>query len=217
MKYVKTFESFNYNTTNEGWLWGEGNIFSKISKWYSGWKNKKAVEMAEATKKVVEDAANSGKFAKAQELINALPEGDLEELKQKMETFNPDTAAAQAPEGTEEELKELIQDSVSISRTKYGTPLYESRLIAINENAQTLGQKILKALGLAGKFLAIIVALVIVLVALGALIKIAAGAIAVAAAAGTGFSIFVACWSTAVATAATLLCGRVGYGAVTGK
>ena len=27
-------------------------------------------------------------------------------LKQKMETFNPDTAAAQAPEGTEEELKE---------------------------------------------------------------------------------------------------------------
>lgn len=217
MKYVKTFESFNYNTTNEGWLWGEGNIFSKISKWYSGWKNKKAVEMAEATKKVVEDAANSGKFAKAQELINALPEGDLEELKQKMETFNPDTAAAQAPEGTEEELKELIQDSVSISRTKYGTPLYESRLIAINENAQTLGQKILKALGLAGKFLAIIVALVIVLVALGALIKIAAGAIAVAAAAGTGFSIFVACWSTAVATAATLLCGRVGYGIATGK
>lgn len=217
MKYVKTFESFNYNTTNEGWLWGEGNIFSKISKWYSGWKNKKAVEMAEATKKVVEDAANSGKFAEAQKLINALPEGDLEELKQKMETFNPDTAAAQAPEGTEEELKELIQDSVSISRTKYGTPLYESRLIAINENAQTLGQKILKALGLAGKFLAIIVALVIVLVALGALIKIAAGAIAVAAAAGTGFSIFVACWSTAVATAATLLCGRVGYGAVTGK
>ncbi len=217
MKYVKTFESFNYNTTNEGWLWGEGNIFSKISKWYSGWKNKKAVEMAEATKKVVEDAANSGKFAKVQEQINALPEGDLEEMKQNLENFNPDKAAAQAPEGTEEELKELIQDSVNISRTKYGTPLYESRLTAINENAQTLGQKILKALGLAAKYLGIIISVIIVLVALGALIKIAAGAIATAAIAGTGISIFVACWSTAVATALTLLCGRVAYGGLTGK
>ena len=29
MKYVKTFENFN-PSVNEGWLWGEGNIFSKI-------------------------------------------------------------------------------------------------------------------------------------------------------------------------------------------
>ena len=28
MKYVKTFESFNYESTNEGWLWGEGNIWN---------------------------------------------------------------------------------------------------------------------------------------------------------------------------------------------
>ena len=134
-----------------------------------------------------------------------------------MENFNPDVAAAQAPEGTEEELKELIQDSVNISRTKYGTPLYESRLTAINENAQTLGQKILKALGLAAKYIGIIIAIVVILVALGALIKIAAAAIGTAVAVGSGISIFVACWTSAVATAATIGIGRVGVGLATGK
>lgn len=216
MKYVKTFESFN-PSVNEGWLWGEGNIFSKIGKWYSGWKNRKAQEMAEATKKVMEDPANAAKFEPVIKKMQAMPEGDIEELKTKLENFNPDTAAAQAPEGTEEELKELIQDSINISRTKYGSPLYESRLVAINENAESLSQKILKALGLGLKFLGILLAIIIVLVALGALIKIAAGAIATAMVAGTGISIFVACWSTAVATALTIGCGRVGYGLATGK
>jgi hypothetical protein len=216
MKYVKTFENFN-PSVNEGWLWGEGNIFSKIGKWYSGWKNKKAVEMAEATKRIMEDPANKAKFAKVEEQLASLPKEDIEELKLKMENFNPDVAAANAPEGTEEELKELIQDSVNISRTKYGTPLYESRLIAINENAQSLGQRILKAFGLAAKYIGIIIAIVTILVALGALIKIAAGAVATAVAVGSGVSIFVACWSAAVATAATIGCGRVGYGLATGK
>ena len=210
MKYVKTFENFN-PSVNEGWLWGEGNIFSKIGKWYSGWKNKKAAEMADATKRAMEDPATKAKFAKVQEQLAALPKEDIEELKQKMENFNPDVAAANAPEGTEEELKELIQDSVNISRTKYGTPLYESRLTAINENAQTLGQKILKALGLAAKYIGIIISIVIILVALGALIKVAAGAVAAAVAVGSGINIFVACWSAAVATAATLGIGYVGY------
>ena len=201
MKYVKTFENFN-PSVNEGWLWGEGNIFSKIGKWYSGWKNKKAAEMAEATKRIMEDPANKAKFAKVEEQLATLPKEDIEELKQKMENFNPDVAAANAPEGTEEELKELIQDSVNISRTKYGTPLYESRLTAINENAQTLGQKILKALGLAAKYIGIIIAIVVILVALGALIKIAAAAIGTA---------------VAVGTAATIGIGRVGVGLATGK
>ena len=216
MKYVKTFENFN-PSVNEGWLWGEGNIFSKIGKWYSGWKNKKAAEMADATKRIMEDPANKAKFAKLEEQLATLPKEDIEELKQKMENFNPDVAAAQAPEGTEEELKELIQDSVNISRTKYGTPLYESRLTAINENSQTLGQKILKALGLAAKYIGIIIGIVVILVALGALIKIAAAAIGTAVAVGSGISIFVACWTAAVATGLTIACGRVGYGLATGK
>jgi len=216
MRYVKTFENFN-PSVNEGWLWGEGNIFSKIGKWYSGWKNEKAVKMAEATKKIMEDPANKDKFAKVEEEIAKLPEEDLQELKQKMETFNPDVAAANAPEGTEKELQELIQDSINISRTKYGTPLYESRLIAINENAQSLGQKILKAFGLAAKYLGIILAIIVVLLAIGALVKIAAGAIAFAAASGGAVNILVAIWSAAVATGVTIAAGRVGVGVVTGK
>jgi hypothetical protein len=35
MKYIKTYENFNYEKTNEGWLWGEGNIWSKIGEWIS--------------------------------------------------------------------------------------------------------------------------------------------------------------------------------------
>lgn len=216
MRYVKTFENFN-PSVNEGWLWGEGNIFSKISKWASGWKNKKAVEMAEATKKALEEPATKAKFVKVQEQIADLPQGDIKELQGTLENFNPDVAAKNAPAGTDKEIKELVQDSVNISRTKYGTPLYESRLIAINENAQTLGQKILKALGLAAKFLGIIISIVIILVAIGALIKIAAGAIATAAVVGSGVSIFVACWSAAVATAATIGVGYVGYSVAKGE
>ena len=46
MKYVKTFENFNYDTTNENWLWGEGNIFSKIGNWIRDWKDRKLAEGA---------------------------------------------------------------------------------------------------------------------------------------------------------------------------
>ena len=41
MRYIKTFESFDHNITNEGWLWGEGSIWSKIGNWISNWKNEK--------------------------------------------------------------------------------------------------------------------------------------------------------------------------------
>ena len=46
MKYVKTFENFNYDTTNENWLWGEGNIWSKIGNWIRDWKDRKLAEGA---------------------------------------------------------------------------------------------------------------------------------------------------------------------------
>jgi hypothetical protein len=209
MKYVKTFENFN-PSVNEGWLWGEGNIFSKIGKWYSGWKNKKAVEAAEATKRAVEDPANLDKLAKIQAELEKLSEKDIEELKIKMENFNPDVAAANAPEGTEEEIKQLIQDSVNISKTKYGTKLYESRVQAINENAQSLGQRILKALGLSGKFIAIIIAAIIAIAAIGAVVALVGSAIV------AGMSAFVV-YGSIVATLLTLLVGRVAYGVVTGK
>lgn len=39
MKYIKTYENFNYDSTNEGWLWGEGNIWSKIGNKISEWVN----------------------------------------------------------------------------------------------------------------------------------------------------------------------------------
>ena len=209
MKYVKTFENFN-PSVNEGWLWGEGNIFSKIGQWYSGWRNKKAVEAAEATKRALEDPANLDKLAKIQAELEKLSPEDIEELKIKMENFNPDVAAANAPEGTEEEIKQLIQDSVNISKTKYGTKLYESRVQAINENAQSLGQRILKALGLAGKYIGIIIAAIIVIAAIGAVVAAVGSAIV------AGASVFVV-YGAIVATLLTLVVGRVAYGAITDK
>jgi hypothetical protein len=209
MRYVKTFENFN-PSVNEGWLWGEGNIFSKIGQWYSGWRNKKAVEAAEATKRALEDPANLDKLAKIQAELEKLSPSDIEELKIKMENFNPDVAAANAPEGTEEEIKQLIQDSVNISKTKYGTKLYESRVQAINENAQSLGQRILKALGLAGKYIGIIIAAIIVIAAIGAVVAAVGSAIV------AGVSAFVV-YGSIVATLLTLAVGRVAYGAITDK
>lgn len=40
MKYIKTYENFNYYSTNEGWLWGEGNIWGQIGDKISEWVNK---------------------------------------------------------------------------------------------------------------------------------------------------------------------------------
>jgi hypothetical protein len=208
MRYVKTFE--NFNPVNEGFLWGEGNIFSKIGQWYSGWKNKKAVEAAEATKRALEDPANLDKFAKIQAELDKLSPRDIEELKPTLEGFNPDISASVAPEGTEEEIKQLIQDSVNISKTKYGTKLYESRVQAINENTQTLGQKILSWFKLNGKYLALIVAAIIFITVIGALITVVASAILAGAAA-------LAVYASIVATLLTRAVGRVGYGAITGE
>jgi len=39
MKYIKTYENFNYDSTNEGWLWGEGNIWGKIADKITEWVN----------------------------------------------------------------------------------------------------------------------------------------------------------------------------------
>jgi hypothetical protein len=127
-----------------------------------------------------------------------------------MENFNPDVAAANAPEGTEEEIKQLIQDSVNISKTKYGTKLYESRVQAINENAQSLGQRILKALGLAGKYIGIIIAAIILIAAIGSVVAVVGSAIV------AGVSAFVV-YGSIVATLLTLAVGRVAYGVITDK
>ena len=49
MKYVKNFENFNYDTTNENWLFGEGNIWSKMGNWIRDWKDRKLAEGARLT------------------------------------------------------------------------------------------------------------------------------------------------------------------------
>jgi hypothetical protein len=179
MRYVKTFENFNYDSTNEGWLWGEGNIFSKISSWYSKWKNKKAVEAAEATKKAVEANLNNPKIQAVIEKLKSFKPEELDkELSPALEAYNPDTASPAAPKGTEEEIQQLVQDSVNISKTKYGTKLYESRVQAINENAESLGQKILSWFKLNGKYLALIVSAILAITAIATLATVVAGAFA---------------------------------------
>ena len=46
MKYIKTYENFKYQPTNEGWLWGEGSIWSKIGNWIRNWKDQQISEGA---------------------------------------------------------------------------------------------------------------------------------------------------------------------------
>jgi hypothetical protein len=56
MKYVKNFENFNYDTTNENWLFGEGNIWSKMGNWIRNWKDRK---LAEGARLAIEWAKNN--------------------------------------------------------------------------------------------------------------------------------------------------------------
>ena len=65
MKYVKTFESFNYETTNEGLLWGEGNIWKKAKDAFVNWKNKKLQSIGDKLAKAIDDKKDDPQMQEA--------------------------------------------------------------------------------------------------------------------------------------------------------
>jgi hypothetical protein len=151
MKYIKTFESFDHNITNEGWLWGEGSIWSKIGNWISNWKNKKMAEGAEAFNAWAEK--NPEKIeemkVKLKPEFDKLSDKDKEELVSKLENYKGEEPPADVVEAAEEVAK--VEEK--LKRCKEGTRIYESNSLILEEAELSLGRKILKWLGLGMQYL----------------------------------------------------------------
>jgi hypothetical protein len=101
MKYVKTFEKFNYETTNEGWLWGEGSIWSKIGNWIKDWKDRK---LAEGARFATEWAKNNPEKmeelkAKVKPELDKISEEDKKEFLDKLQNFQGSIPAEVLNEG----------------------------------------------------------------------------------------------------------------------
>jgi hypothetical protein len=94
MKYVKTFESFNYESTNEGWLWGEGNIWKKAKDAFVNWKNEKLKAVADKLAKAIDEKKDDPQMQEALEKIKIEAEKLPAEDKQKIAEF----AKGQIPE-----------------------------------------------------------------------------------------------------------------------
>jgi hypothetical protein len=95
MKYVKTFESFNYETTNEGLLWGEGNIWKKAKDAFVNWKNKKYQEVADKLSKMIEEKKDDPQMQEAITKVQEASKSLSAEDKAKIGEF----AKGQIPEG----------------------------------------------------------------------------------------------------------------------
>lgn len=88
MKYVKTFENFNYDQTNEGWLWGEGNIWKKAKDAFVNWKNKKLKDVADKLAKAIDEKKDDPKMQEALAKIKESSENLTEQDKKKIEEFS---------------------------------------------------------------------------------------------------------------------------------
>lgn len=154
MRYIKTYESFNYNTTNEGWLWGEGSIWSKIGNWISSWKNEKMAEGAELFQKWAEK--NPEKLeemkTKLKPEFDKLSNEEQQELVTKLENYKGEEAPADVVEAAEE----LVKVEEKLTNCEKGTKVYESTSLILEEAELTLGRKILNWLGLSMKYIGII-------------------------------------------------------------
>lgn len=154
MKHIKTFERFNYNSTNEGWLFGEGSILSKIGNWFKNWKDRKMAEGAAKVKEAFEK--NPDKLEEAKSKIKSelekLSEEDKKELTSKLESFNGQEppanvlAAAEEVSKVEEKLKNL----------KNGTRIYESYSLILEKAEESLAKNIVLWLGFSMKLIGII-------------------------------------------------------------
>lgn len=154
MRYIKTFESFDHNITNEGWLWGEGSIWSKMGNWISNWKNKKMAEGAEAFKVWAEKNPEKVEEMKSKlkPEFDKLSDEDKEELVSKLESYKGEEPPADVVEAAEEVAK--VEEK--LKSCKEGSRIYESNSLILEKAELTLGKKILSWLGLSMRYIGII-------------------------------------------------------------
>jgi len=196
MKYVKTFESFNYDPTNEGLM----DFFRSVRDKWNNWKNQQAKKAADKLTEKLE--ANPGIVQKAIDAVNKLPEKAVLYLKDWVAKWTPD--GKPEDKAAEQEIKDVIGTANEMRMTKYGTALYESYQMSLNESAESLAKRVLKWLGLNFEYLALITILCLAMAPLIATI---------AATALIGIVIY----GSLIVAALTFVVARSIYGAETGK
>lgn len=110
MKYIKAFESFDYSQTNEGWLFGEGSIFSKIINWYQGWKDQNLTKGAEKVKEYFRNNPHELEDLKLEITpeLRGLSEGDRLKIISKLEGYG----------GQESPSSDVVAAATALSRTQ---------------------------------------------------------------------------------------------------
>ena len=156
MRYVKTFE--NFNTTNENWLWGEGSVWSKLSNWFKSWKDRKLAEGAELYNNWAKENPEKVEEikAKVKPEFDKLSDEQKEELKNKLEQFKGETPPADVIAAAEEVVK--VQEKLKSS--KFGSKVYESYSLILEESEISLAKKILYYLGLGVHYIGVISAII---------------------------------------------------------
>lgn len=174
MKYVKTFENFNYEPTNEGLMmdWLKG-----IRAKWNNWKNKAVKDFADKVTKAMENASGKLKEAidKAMVVYNKLKPELKTKLKEFLSKWTPDNKTEDAAVAAE--VNKLVEVGEAIRNTKYGTALYESYEMKINESTESLAKKVLNWLGLNAEYLilmTVVVAVLAVIVASAATVIVGA-------------------------------------------
>lgn len=134
MKYVKTFENFNYEPTNEGLLWGEGSIWSKLGSMWKNWKSKKMQEGAQKFEAIVQKNPKVKEYwdKNVQPMFDKLNPADVDALSAKTQSFKGDEPPADLSQSVEE-LVEVQAQKESLRGHKVGTKIYEAYSLILEE------------------------------------------------------------------------------------
>ena len=185
MKYVKTFENFNYEPTNEGLLWGEGSIWSKLGSMWKNWKSKKMQEGAKKFEEIIKKYPKVKEYwdKNVQPMFDKLNPKDVEELSAKTQSFKGDEPPADLSQ-TAEELVKVQAQAESLRGHKIGKKIYEAYSLILEEiedKKVSTAKRIMNWFGIGAQYTGVISSL------LGAILYAVNTGLVVAT--GTGLSI----------------------------
>jgi len=211
MKYVKTFESFNYNPVNEG-MFGDAinwvkNAWEKAKAWWSNWKDERKKKAAQAILTALEKNKDNPEVQKklaeikaAEEKLNPEEKKQLESLKDEKKIEELGKALEGSPE-LAKPLKESLFYLHASGKLNEGIELNEA--LILEGLKETVG-KALYAIGLSVGVVAVIIMMI-------GLCTMTGGGFIVAAAPLVG--------GMSAGTFCAVMCGVIGAGgavAVTG-
>jgi hypothetical protein len=147
MRYVKTFE--NFNSTNEGVLGWLGDKLKGAWNWFKGiftnWKDRQLKEGAELFKRWSDENPEKLKElqTKSQPILDKVSEEEKKQFVEKVQSFKGDTPPADVVAAAEE----VLEVSEKLRSSKYGSKIYESYSIILEEAEEKLYKKICSWLG----------------------------------------------------------------------